>query len=73
MFKNSRDELFGPLTVPRLCDIGRSDIQEFLYQVRAYRLHQDTRRNAGERVETLELKFLVEPELLRTIAIYEMG
>jgi hypothetical protein len=73
MFKNSRDELFGPLTVPRLVDIGRGDIQEFLYQVRGYRLHQDTRRNAGERVETLELKFLVEPGLLRTIAIYEMG
>ena len=73
MFKNSTDELFGPLKVPRLIDIGRSDIQEFLYRVRAYRQHQDTRRNAGEDVETLELKFLVEPALLRTLAIYEMG
>ena len=59
MFKNSKDELFGPLKVPKLMEIGRSDIQEFLYRVRAYRQHQDTRRNAGEDVETLELKFLV--------------
>jgi hypothetical protein len=73
MFKNSKDDLFGPLKVPRLIDIGRSDIQEFLYRVRAYRQRQDTRRNAGEDVETLELKFLVEPALLRTLATYELG
>ena len=41
--------------------------------MRAYRQHQDTRRNAGEDVETLELKFLVEPALLRTLSIYELG
>ena len=73
MFKNSKDELFGPLKVPKLMEIGRGDIQEFLYRVRAYRQHQDTRRNAGEDVETLELKFVVEPALLRTLAIYELG
>ena len=73
MFKNSKDDLFGPLRVPRLLEVGRTEIQEFLCQVRAYRMHQDTRRNAGENVETLKLKFLVEPSLLRTIETYEMG
>ena len=73
MFKNSKDDLFGPLRVPRLLEVGRTEIQEFLCQVRAYRMHQDTRRNAGESVETLKLRFLVEPALLRTIETYEMG
>ena len=32
IFKNLTDELFGPLKVPKLMEIGRSDIQLYIVE-----------------------------------------
>ncbi len=67
------EKMFGPIEVPILKGVGRREIATFLAQYERYEAVRDSRAMMGIELQLFPKVSCIEPNLLNSIAVYEVG
>ena len=73
MMHHMKEKLFGPVEVPILTSVGRTEIADFLDRYETYLLMVASRNALGDEIQPMEMKFCVDNQLLKTLVKHQIG
>ena len=73
MMHHMKEKLFGPVEVPILTSVGRTEIDDFLDRYETYLLMVASRNALGDEIQPMEMKFCVDNQLLKTLVKHQIG